>query len=92
VTQVLKALSERDILGGYHLSRAYPELDDCVLVCATETKVGASSHDVRARIVASIAGSRRGIDQIDRTGSWQVLLEKAASYVPSHAPGDRSLH
>jgi glycine dehydrogenase subunit 1 len=38
VTQVLKALSERHILGGYHLSRAYPERDDCVLVCATETK------------------------------------------------------
>ena len=38
VATVLEALSQRNILGGYALGRDYPELDDCLLVCATETK------------------------------------------------------
>lgn len=37
--EVLAALAEKDILGGYDLGRAYPELADCVLVCATEARV-----------------------------------------------------
>ena len=35
---VLQALLERGVLGGYDLSADYPELSDCVLICATETK------------------------------------------------------
>ncbi|MGI8739135.1 MAG: aminomethyl-transferring glycine dehydrogenase subunit GcvPA [Gammaproteobacteria bacterium] len=35
---VLDALAEQSILGGYALGADYPELKDCVLVCATETK------------------------------------------------------
>ena len=35
---VLDALAERGILGGYDLSRSYPELGNALLVCATETK------------------------------------------------------
>jgi glycine dehydrogenase subunit 1 len=35
---VLAGLAERGILGGYDLGARYPELSDCVLVCATETK------------------------------------------------------
>ena len=35
---VLAALAEAGVLGGFELGRAYPELADCVLVCATETK------------------------------------------------------
>lgn len=38
VAPVLEALAERDILGGYDLSKRYPELGDALLVCATETK------------------------------------------------------
>ena len=35
---VLDALAEQNILGGYAVGADYPELKDCVLVCATETK------------------------------------------------------
>jgi glycine dehydrogenase subunit 1 len=38
VAPVLAALAERGILGGYDLSRDYPELGDALLVCATETR------------------------------------------------------
>jgi glycine cleavage system P protein (glycine dehydrogenase) subunit 1 len=38
VGPVLESLAARDILGGYDLSVAYPELGDALLVCATETK------------------------------------------------------
>ena len=38
VAQVLDALAERDILGGFDLSRRMPEHGDALLVCATETK------------------------------------------------------
>jgi glycine dehydrogenase subunit 1 len=36
--QVLEALAQRGIVGGYDLSRQYPELGNALLVCATETK------------------------------------------------------
>lgn len=38
VPDVLRALRARGILGGYALGQAYPELADCILICATETK------------------------------------------------------
>jgi len=41
VAPVLEALAERDILGGYDLSIACPELGNALLVCATETKTDA---------------------------------------------------
>lgn len=38
VSEVLEALAERNILGGYDLSQHYPELGNALLVCATETR------------------------------------------------------
>jgi len=39
--EVLAQLAAMDILGGYDLSAAYPELGNAVLICATETKTDA---------------------------------------------------
>lgn len=36
--EVLAALTEKNILGGYDLSEAYPELGNAILVCATEMR------------------------------------------------------
>ena len=44
---VLAALAERGIFGGYDLSRAYPELGNALLVCATETKTRADLEAYR---------------------------------------------
>ncbi|MEJ2127692.1 MAG: aminomethyl-transferring glycine dehydrogenase subunit GcvPA [Woeseiaceae bacterium] len=52
VAPVLEALAERDILGGFDLSVAMPELGDVLLVCATETKTDA---DIDA-YVSAMAG------------------------------------
>ena len=41
VEPVLESLAMRDILGGYDLSREFPELGNALLVCATETKTQA---------------------------------------------------
>ena len=41
VDVMLKELAKRGIQGGYALKDAYPELGDCLLVCATETKTAA---------------------------------------------------
>jgi glycine dehydrogenase subunit 1 len=41
VRPVLAAMAEQGVLGGYPLGDDYPELDDLLLVCATETKTEA---------------------------------------------------
>ena len=38
VGDVLEALAQRNIVGGYDLSRHYPELGNALLVCATEMR------------------------------------------------------
>jgi glycine dehydrogenase subunit 1 len=40
----------QDILGGYPLGEDYPELENCLLLCATETK---SDEDI-ARLVENL--------------------------------------
>ena len=45
VSDVLEALAQRGIIGGYDLSRRYPELGNALLVCATETR---NSEDIAA--------------------------------------------
>ncbi|MGH6609184.1 MAG: aminomethyl-transferring glycine dehydrogenase subunit GcvPA, partial [Burkholderiaceae bacterium] len=40
VAEVLDALARRNIIGGYDLSKRYPELGNALLVCATETRTG----------------------------------------------------
>ena len=37
-SQVLNDLAEKNILGGYDLSQNYSELENCILVCATEMR------------------------------------------------------
>jgi glycine dehydrogenase subunit 1 len=38
VDEVLRALAVQDLLGGYHVVRDYPELENCLLISVTETK------------------------------------------------------
>lgn len=47
VAPVLEALAAEDILGGYDLSRDFPELGNALLVCATETKTDADLEHFR---------------------------------------------
>ncbi len=47
VRPVLDALAERDILGGYDLTDAFPDLGNALLVCATETKLEADLEAYR---------------------------------------------
>ncbi len=57
VGPVLNALAARDILGGYDLSRDFPELGNALLVCATETKTQ-----------ADLEAYSRALQQIMNTG------------------------
>lgn len=47
--EVLKALMQKGILGGYDLSQDYPELDNAILVCTTEMR---SEEDIDAYATA----------------------------------------
>ncbi|HEV7716382.1 MAG TPA: aminomethyl-transferring glycine dehydrogenase subunit GcvPA [Steroidobacteraceae bacterium] len=48
VAPVLKSLEAQEVLGGFNLGEAYPELGHALLVCATETKT-AEDIDTYAR-------------------------------------------
>lgn len=53
--EVLKGLAVQDLLGGYAVMRDYPELENCVLVCATETRSD-EDIDTYAAQLAKILG------------------------------------
>jgi len=53
VDQVLNELGEYGIIGGYNLSKDYPELPNSLLVCATETKTN-QDLDSYAEKMASV--------------------------------------
>ena len=55
VAPVLAALAREDILGGYDLSRDFPELGDALLVCATETKTDADLERYREAFERALA-------------------------------------
>jgi glycine dehydrogenase subunit 1 len=51
---VLKDLLKRQIIGGFDLSRFYPELSDCLLICVTEQ----NSRDEIEALAAAMGGGR----------------------------------
>jgi glycine dehydrogenase subunit 1 len=55
---VLAALARKGILGGLDLSERYPELGHAILVCATETKLGADV-DAYATALADVLNASR---------------------------------
>lgn len=56
VEPVLAALAQRGILGGFDLSRHYPELGQALLVCATETRT-AADLDTYADALRAVLGA-----------------------------------
>ncbi len=60
VSPVLDALAGRDVLGGYDLSRDFPELGDALLVCATETKTAADIARYARELGEVLSGDREG--------------------------------
>ncbi|HTD74545.1 MAG TPA: aminomethyl-transferring glycine dehydrogenase subunit GcvPA [Steroidobacteraceae bacterium] len=55
---VLAALSRKGILGGLDLSERYPELGHALLVCATETKLGADIDAYAAALAEAMNAAR----------------------------------
>jgi len=52
LADVLDAMTERGILAGYDLGQVYPQLENHLLVCATETKTNADLADYVANLKA----------------------------------------
>ena len=60
VKEVLRALAAQNLLGGYDLGTAYPELAQTLLVCATETKT-AADLDAYAEHLGRIIAKRNPV-------------------------------
>ena len=58
VAPVLRALAERDIIGGFDLADDYPELGAALLVCATETKTTADIERYAAALAEALRAAR----------------------------------
>jgi glycine dehydrogenase subunit 1 len=50
VNEVLQELAKQKILGGYSLTELYPELGNCVLVCATEMRTTAEINNYATQL------------------------------------------
>ena len=59
VNEVLEALAEQDIHGGYDLSMDYPELGNAILVCATELRTEEEIMAYRTALQAVLAVESR---------------------------------
>lgn len=55
---VLNALSKEGIQGGFDLTPYYPELENCILVCATETKTDEDLQQFAGAIRRALAQDR----------------------------------
>ena len=58
VADLLRALEAQGILAGYNLTHDYPELGECMLVCATETRSRADMDKYLLQL-ESITSKRR---------------------------------
>ena len=58
--QVLRTLAAHNILGGYDLSRHYPELGQALLVCATENRSEDDLEKYRLKMQQVLAARRQG--------------------------------
>jgi glycine dehydrogenase subunit 1 len=58
VDGLLKELAKRGIQGGYSLKNAYPELGECFLVCATETKTSADLQVYAKQLAEALEGRK----------------------------------
>lgn len=56
VDAVLQSLAQENIQGGYALGTAYPELNNCLLVCTTETKTSADIDLFIDKLAAVLQG------------------------------------
>lgn len=52
--EVLAKLAEQRIQGGFDVATAYPGMDNCILVCATETKTDADIQSYAAALAAAL--------------------------------------
>ncbi len=61
VEDVTRALAARSVLGGYPLGNEYPELEGCVLVCATEARTR-EDIETYAALMDRILGKQRAFN------------------------------
>ncbi len=60
VPGVLRTLAAHNLLGGYDLQPDYPELENCLLVCATETRTEGDMEKYAAALQRVLASRRQG--------------------------------
>ena len=60
VPGVLRTLAAHNILGGYDLQQDYPELENCLLVCATETRTEEDLDKYATSLQRVLASRRQG--------------------------------
>ncbi len=54
-TEVLLKLKEKDVLGGLNLQEYYPDIENTLLVCATETKTSADLQHYTELLAQSLS-------------------------------------